>query len=371
MHEPPPRTFRALLLVTDAFGGRGGIAKFNRDLLASIAAMPECAEVVALPRLIPTDTGPLPSKLNYVARAARGKVAYVWEALRQALSGQFDVVICAHINLSPLATLVEWIIGAHTILIVHGIDAWTPHRNPLVRQSLSRFARILGVSELTLARLRSWSGLEKTPMRVLSNCVDLHHFRPGPKSADLARSLNIENHTVLMTMGRLAGRERGKGFDEIIRALPALAEKVPNVVYLVCGEGEDRARLESVAEQVGVHDRVRFTGYVPEPEKADYYRLADAYVMPSHGEGFGIVFLEAMACGIPVMGSRLDGGREALLDGELGVLVDPDDPADVVAGVLKTLSANRGVPPGLQRYSIDAFEGKLQAVMRETLALAP
>src|SRR5439155_2564410 len=101
--------------------------------------------------------------------------------------------------------------------------------------------------------------------------------------------------------------------------------KIPNVVYVVCGEGPDRSRLERKAVGLGVRDRVVFTGFIPEALKADYYRLADAYVMPSRGEGFGIVFLEAMACGIPVMGSRLDGSREALLDGELGVLVNPDD----------------------------------------------
>ena len=70
---------------------------------------------------------------------------------------------------------------------------------------------------------------------------------------------------------------------------------------------------------------VTFTSVVPEAEKADHYRLADAFVMPGRGEGFGIVYLEAMACGIPVLGSRLDAGREALRQGELGILVDPDD----------------------------------------------
>ena len=90
--------------------------------------------------------------------------------------------------------------------------------------------------------------------------------------------------------------------------------------------GSDHGRLEAKAAALHVLDRVVFSGFVPEEQKADYYRLADAYVMPSRGEGFGIAFLEALACGLPVLGSKLDGGREALLDGALGLLVDPANP---------------------------------------------
>ena len=113
-----------------------------------------------------------------------------------------------------------------------------------------------------------------------------------------------------------------------------------------------------------------FTGFVPEEQKADYYRLADAYVMPSRGEGFGIVFLEALACGLPVMGSIADGGREALLNGALGCFVDPADQADVVRGVLDTLSRGTGhVQEGLNSYSRPVFGQRVEAIVHSTLAL--
>jgi len=172
---------------------------------------------------------------------------------------------------------------------------------------------------------------------------------------------------VLMTVGRLATEERYKGFDEVLEALPALAEKNPHVVYVICGEGPDRARLEAKAATLGVRERVRFTGFIPEAEKADYYRLADAYVMPSRGEGFGIVFLEAMACGIPVMGSQLDGSREALLDGELGVLVNPDDASEVAEGIASTLSHAKGVPERLDHFSFGRYQDRATAIVREVV----
>lgn len=173
---------------------------------------------------------------------------------------------------------------------------------------------------------------------------------------------------MIMTLGRLASAERFKGFDEVIEALPALAEHIPHISYLICGDGSDRARLEQKAESLGVRHRVTFAGFVNEAEKADYYRLADAYVMPSRGEGFGIVFLEALACGLPVMGSRTDGGREALLDGALGCLVDPSDPSDVVRGVLETLKNGSRARPGVPYcYSPQAFTERVNAIVTGVL----
>jgi asparagine synthase (glutamine-hydrolysing) len=365
---PQPKLFRALVLVTDAFGGKGGIAKFNRDLLTSFVNMPDCAEVVALPRLINAEMEQLPTRLRFITEAARGKLAYIRLAFGQVFRGHFDLVVLGHINMAPLGAVLARLAHAKAILIVHGIDAWTPHRNALVRASLHAFDQVVGVSQTTLDRLCGWSGIDSVRTRVLPNCVDLTKYSPGPKSNALATHLEIEGRTVLMTVGRLATQERYKGFDEILEALPVLAEKIPDVVYVICGEGPDRPRLEEKAARLGVRDRVVFAGFIPEAQKTDYYRLADAYVMPSRGEGFGIVFLEAMACGIPVMGSRLDGSREALRDGELGVLVNPDDSSEVLAGIVSTLSRARGVPEGLDHFSFEWYQKRVADIAREAVS---
>jgi glycosyltransferase involved in cell wall biosynthesis len=108
---------------------------------------------------------------------------------------------------------------------------------------------------------------------------------------------------------------------------------------------------------------------VQEHEKADLYNLADVYVMPSRGEGFGFVFLEAMACGVPVIGSRLDGGREALRGGELGRLVDSTNPAEVRVAILDAMAEGpRSVPAGLDYFSFANFEQRLHAILDATMA---
>lgn len=363
-----PRMFRALALVTDAYGGKGGIAKFNRDLLESVASLPECSGVVAVPRLIRAPVETMPSNIEFAERAAGSKFRFGVTALSAALRGRIDVLIVGHVNLAPLGAIITLLRRIPSVLIIHGIDAWEPHKSPLVRLGIRRFSVVAGVSQLTLNRFSSWTGLDMGRQYLLPNCVDLHAYRPGPRPAQLAARLGLNNRTVLLTVGRLESLERFKGFDEIIECLPTLARHVPNISYLICGEGNDRRRLEEKAEALGQRDRVVFAGFVPEELKADYYRLADAYVMPSRGEGFGIVFLEALASGLPVMGSLVDGSREALLDGDLGRLVDPSNANDVADGVLETLRRGKGsVQARLSYYSREAFSQKTSALIRSVL----
>jgi glycosyltransferase involved in cell wall biosynthesis len=354
-------------LVTDAFGGYGGIAKFNRDFITALAAMPECAEVIAVPRLVPAPIEPVPRRVKFLATAAGGKLRYAFTVIKVALSGPFNLVVTGHINLTAFGALLACLKNARSALIIHGIDAWTPHHSWFVRASLPRMDYVIGVSNVTLERFGKWTHVDQARFRLLPNCVDMKRFTPGPKPADLARQLGLIGRTVIMTLGRLASEERYKGFDEVIEALPELARKIPNVSYLICGDGPDRARLEDKARSLGVHDRVVFAGFISETRKVDYYRLADAYVMPSRGEGFGIVFLEALACGLPVMGSTVDGTREALLDGALGELVDPANAWQIVVGIMNTLARHKGVPDRLQEYSTSAFHKRASEIANEIL----
>ena len=109
----------------------------------------------------------------------------------------------------------------------------------------------------------------------------------------------------------------------------------PEIVYMVAGDGDDRPRLEQMARDLGVYEATRFVGAVPDNELSDLYRLADIFVMPSSGEGFGIVFLQALASGIPVIAGDGDGSRDPLRDGTAGTLVALDDRGGLVAAIEK------------------------------------
>jgi len=174
-----------------------------------------------------------------------------------------------------------------------------------------------------------------------------------------------------MTVARLSSPDRYKGIDEVLELMPSLVQEIPNLTYLIAGDGHDRPRLQSKAVSLGVAGNVVFTGYIPEEEKADYYRLADVFVMPGRGEGFGIVYLEAMACGVPVVASKADASREAVLEGQLGQMVDPGDLHEIRTAICKALLEPRVVPRGLEYFSVERFAQRWNAVIDDTLAGPP
>jgi glycosyltransferase involved in cell wall biosynthesis len=357
---------RILAPHTDSFGGYGGIAAANRHFLRAVAAMDNVEEVVALPRLQadPID-GPLPEALTWRPDGLGGKAAYLGALLRLlATDRAFDLVWCGHMHLLPLALPAARLLGVPVALHVHGIDAWTPTGRPLTDRLVRRTDAVLSVSKTTLDRLADWSGLDPARGVVVPNTVDFDGLSPGPKPPALLDRYDLHDRYVLMTMGRLVGKERRKGFDRVLEALPEVAAERPDAAYLIVGKGPDRSRLERTAERLGVRDRVVFTGYVPEDEKADHFRLADRFVMPSEGEGFGLVLLEALACGTPVIASTRDGGREAVADGEFGMLVDPTDSAELTRALLAPQEAP---PPEAveDRFGPAAYRARVVQAIRE------
>jgi glycosyltransferase involved in cell wall biosynthesis len=255
------------------------------------------------------------------------------------------------------------------ILLCYGIDAWQPTGNRLTDYLASRVDAAVAISEITRERFLRWAQLDGQRTQLLPPAVNLARYSPGEKDPALLRRLGLTGKVVLLTLARLAATERYKGFDEVLELLPVLRERIPEIAYLIVGDGDDRSRLEKKAASLGVSEQVVFAGFVAETEKAAYYRLADVYVMPGRGEGFGIVFLEALACGIPAVGSKLDGSREALRRGELGILVDSTDPQELLEGIMAALQRPKGVvPAGLEYFSFENFERRCHNILDQILA---
>ncbi|MBR8833969.1 MAG: glycosyltransferase family 4 protein [Stigonema ocellatum SAG 48.90 = DSM 106950] len=360
---------RILVLTPDAFGGRGGIAKFNRDFLQALCSYPHSIEVVAIPRRVVDPLGSLPKKLTYITSGLNGKLNYGVAILQTLIRNpKLDLIICGHINLLPFAYLVGIWTRTPIFLVLHGIEAWQPCPHWLANNLVKKIDGIISVSELTKERFLEWAKLDSVQEFILPNTVNLEHFQPAVKNSDLLVRHQLEGKTVLMTLGRLDSSERYKGFDEVLGLLPILTQEIPNIAYMIVGEGSDRQRLETKAKSLGVERHVVFTGFISEAEKADYYRLADAFVMPGKGEGFGIVYLEAMACGIPVVASIVDGSREAVRNGALGFIVNPDDPQEIKAGILAALKCPKGVvPEGLEYFSNPNFELRCHQICDQIL----
>jgi glycosyltransferase involved in cell wall biosynthesis len=358
---------RALVFLTDAFGGRGGIAQFNRDLLTSLSNDPAYTKVVALPRLLFEKHPRVPRNLDFRTQSASGKIRYAVESARAVMKERFDVVICSHINLLPIASAAAAAQKVPLLLVLYGIEAWKPPRG-LAAKLVKRPDAVVAISEYTKKRFLEWSGVPSATVHVIPCCVDAKRFGIGPKREDLLQRYRLRGRTVMLTVARLAGRDRAKGIDEVIESLTDIAREIPNISYLVVGDGHDRMRLEAKALSLGVSNRVVFAGFVAEEEKADHYRLADAFVMPGRGEGFGIVYLEALACGLPIIASSLDASSEVVLNRNFGRVVNPDRPQELRAACVDLLVARdraRRVPRELATFSLSSFKARWNWLLAE------
>jgi phosphatidylinositol alpha-1,6-mannosyltransferase len=156
---------------------------------------------------------------------------------------------------------------------------------------------------------------------------------PGANPDRFAPAGTPPPEPVLLTVSRLVSR---KGIDTVLCALPALLEEFPALRYRVGGQGPDRENLEALARQLGVSEAVEFLGFIRDDELPELYRSASIFVMPAREEveapsveGFGIVYLEASASGLPVVAASSGGAVEAVRHGETGLLIPPDDPAQL------------------------------------------
>jgi glycosyltransferase involved in cell wall biosynthesis len=369
------KSLRVLMLLTDGFGGIGGIAKFNRDFLQALDSCALVERIYAQPRLIPEPIGEmLPEAVVYDRTAARGKMAFMRRlGVRAWSGGRVDLVICAHLYLLPVAWVVARLFRARLALIVYGLEAWSPSSKLLANRLARAVDAFISITRYSAERFANWSRIPLDRAFILPPCVDLGQFQPEPRDLKLVARYGLQESKVIMTMGRVAAQERYKGFDEVIDLVPDLLARVPSLKYLIVGDGSDRPRLEAKVGALGLKQSVVFAGYIPESEKVALYSLADVYVMPSSGEGFGIVLIEAAACGVPVIGSQIDGSREALLEGRLGRLVDPRNPQELLEEITVALEIKRGQGhiKALDTYNPENFKTRVAKWCRAQLGLQP
>jgi phosphatidylinositol alpha-1,6-mannosyltransferase len=357
---------RFLAIVPEAFGGFGGIAVYNRDFLTALAELPICDKVTIIPRLIRHEPVTVPPRVELRERGANSLIRYVCEVVRVLSKGErYDVVLCGHINLLPFAVIASRLLRAKRILLIYGIDAWKPTGRGLSDRLVACMDSVISISGFTKQRFLSWSTIRDDQVHLLPNAIHLEEYGIAEKPRYLEQRYGLGGKKVLLTLGRLQRNEGQKGLDEMLEILPALVAEEKDLVYMIAGDGDDRSRLERKAASLGLSKNVVFAGRVAETEKADHYRLADAFVMAGRQEGFGFVFLEAMASGIPVVASSVDGSREAVLDGKLGELADPDDREALKAAIRRALGRPRQIPDELAFFSYEKFRERLQGILAD------
>ncbi len=328
---------KTLLVTTDFYPSVGGVSTYWRGLGAH---MTEDSWVVLAPRL-PAEREELVAGYAIYRRPLFNVylkpqwLPLFWHIWRTVKREHVERSVVRHIL--PVGTavwLLSYVIKIPYVVSTHGMDVTFALRSTrkafLARKILERAEYVLTVSRYTAEKLKQLGcGSEKIVM--VQGCPDLTMITSSPELQDTT--------SILLTVGRLVPR---KGHEDVIRALPDVIKKVPDVRYVIIGSGPYRSELERIAHECGVAEYVDFLSGLSNEEIARWYMRCAVFIMPAKDidgdvEGFGIVYLEANAYGKPVIGGLSGGVSDAVLDGETGLLVNPGDRGEIADAAIRLL----------------------------------
>lgn len=263
-----------------------------------------------------------------------------------AMRFDFDAVHSGRVLPEGLiGLLVARLIRVPSVIYAHGeeITTWRKSAKFKMMCFVYRHAdTVIANSNFTRDELLKL-GVKSKNIALISPGVDIDRFQPGLESADLRARIDVSpSQKLILSVGRLSRR---KGFDQVIKSLPSLIEKGLDVHYAIIGIGEDRQYLQEFIESNGMNGRVHFLGHVELADLPRWYNASDVFVMPNREingdtEGFGMVFLEASACGKPVIAGKAGGTGAAVIDGETGLRIDGDNLEEVKKALVDLLTDN-------------------------------
>ena len=321
----------------NAYSSVGGIQKFNTNVITALSIIgQEQNHTINLLSLHDQEKDLSPAlKVNFKS-AFHNKFRFLLFSLFYLIRS--DVVFLGHCNLAfPITILNKYIFRKKIYLFIHGIEVWSPlpyHKT----QALKDCEGIFSVSNFTADKAISIHHLDTLKVSIFPNTLD--PFTPfaiaQEKPISLLKKYNLKDtDNIILTITRLSYTEKGKGYDKVIAALPAILRHTPNLKYILAGkiDNNENVRIQHLIKSFGVESSVIIAGFIAPSELVAHYQLCDLFVMPSTKEGFGIVFIEATACGKPTMGGNIDGTPEALLYGQLGYLVNPNSTDEIQKGI--------------------------------------
>ena len=303
----------------------------------------------------------------------RGFQIQRWQFILSAIKkgSKSRVVILSHINLLVVGWMIKKISpDTKLVLFAHGIEVWNP-LNWEKKRMLDYCDEIISVSQFTNRRVQELHNVASEKCRVLNNCLDPFLTLPSPlKKEELLNKYGFtKNNTILFALSRMSAKERYKGYDIVLEALVSIKIKHPEIRYLLGGsyDKEEKQLLDQLIIRLDLSENVVIAGYIPDDELSGHFNLADIYIMPSVKEGFGIVFIEAMYYGLPVIAGNKDGSVDALCNGKLGLLVDPLNVTEIEEAVEKIISNKNAYLPDreilMENFSYENYKTKFEQLV--------
>ncbi|HLK05114.1 MAG TPA: glycosyltransferase family 4 protein [Candidatus Acidoferrum sp.] len=302
----------------------------------------------------------------------RGKGKFAASAIKAARR-KAKLVLAGHPNLAPVVRLMKLAAPRmKSIVCTHGVEVWEP-LSRMRRTALQKANLVLAPSQYTADHVKADQGVDPEKLRVLPWALDPEFEAIAASAAKTALPPNFPKGHVILTVGRWLKNERYKGMDTLITALPKLLPRWPELQLVAVGDGDDRDWLEDMAEESGVGMHVHFLSGLSYAELAACYAACEMFALPSRGEGFGLVYLEAMACGKPVIGGAHGGAPEVIQDAVTGYLVQHGDAVQLATSI-ETLLTNpelaremgrRGKERVENEFRFNVFAKSLKKLLRE------
>jgi phosphatidylinositol alpha-1,6-mannosyltransferase len=332
---------KVLFLNLTAFSQTGGIEKFNRCFLKALFELEDAGNVYSNAHSLydeQTSDRYYPSE-KYTS-FSKSRVKFVLQSLYKAR--RFNCIIIGHINLAIIGCILKLLYPEKKIFVItHGIEVWG--KLPMLQRILLRRAdKILSVSKFTKDKMLNRQEINEKLISIFPNTIDPFFAIPKEfkQEISLRKKYNLEqSDLVLFTLTRLSDKEKYKGYDIVVQCLPELLKTHRNIKYIIAGKYDEneKKRLDELIQKLNLQEHVFLTGFIDEEKLAAHYQMSDVYIMPSKKEGFGIVFIEAMTCGLPVIAGNIDGSVDALRNGELGTLINPDNKEEIISAINKVL----------------------------------
>lgn len=331
-----------LYLYLDGFLSTGGIQSFNRNLVNALQKIANQGyKSIRIMSLYDKDDSGAPTSRAVFKGYNQKRILFTIHSLWTSFHAK--KVVIGHINLSVIAIVIKLINPkAHITMITHGIEVWGD-LSLIQGIALRKVDRVLSVSEFTKQVIIQKHGVPSMRVEIFQNTLG-YNFKQVPKneaSKEIRAHLNLpENSIILLTIARLASYETEKGYDKIIELLPELRVMHPNLHYVLAGSSTDAetSRLTQKINELGMQNYVHLPGYIDEQYLYTYFAGSDIFVMPSKKEGFGIVYIESMANGTPVIAGNRDGSTDAVSAYALGHLVNPDNKDEIKSTISKILT---------------------------------
>ena len=370
------QTLRVLIGLFPELDAPGGVQRAGRHMAA---VMTEFAASRGMEcRLLSLNDSPELHRMTVSGRefvftgCDRGKGQFAMAALK-ATRRKAKLVLAGHPNLAPVVRLMKFVAPRmNSIVCTHGVEVWEPLPR-MRRQALQKANLVLAPSQYTADYVKTDQGVLAERLRVLPWALD-PQFEALVASSEKAKTPDgFPTGNVILTVGRWLTNERYKGMDTLITALPKLLPRWPELHLVAVGEGDDREWLEHLAQESGVRRHVHFLSGLSYAELTACYAACEMFALPSRGEGFGLVYLEAMACGKPVIAGAHGGAPEVIDDGRTGYLVQHGDSVQLATSI-ETLLANpemaramgkRGKERVENEFRFNAFAKSLKKILRE------